>query len=307
MIRGKNMSKLPVKAVLAAIFCNMLFGSASPFIKLGYDYFSIVDDVFSKILYAGIRFFISGIIVFLIDIIMSKKIPTVSRGNRMNVFFTAITYTFLQYTFFYIGLSKTTGALASVINSSSAFVAVILAHFIYRDDKLNISKAAGCVFGFLGVLLACLTNTGAESFEFIGEGFIFLTALFFVVGSVINKKSTQKNSSFTVTAYNLLIGGFLLILAGLFGYKGEIVITVKGVLVLGYLILVSSVGFTLWSSLLKKYPIGKLSVYNFIIPVSGTLFSGLFLKENVFTLQFVIALVLVSFGIFVVNRTSAKK
>ena len=74
------MSKLPVKAVLAAIFCNMLFGSASPFIKLGYDYFSIVDDVFSKILYAGIRFFISGIIVFLIDIIMSKD----RKSTRLN-------------------------------------------------------------------------------------------------------------------------------------------------------------------------------------------------------------------------------
>ena len=301
------MNKLPFRAVMAAIFCNMLFGSASPFIKLGYEYFGIVDDVFSKILYAGIRFFLSGIIVFTIDAIMSKKLPIVAQGNKRNVLFTALTYTFLQYVFFYIGLSKTTGALASVINSSSAFIAVILAHFIYRDDKLNISKAAGCIFGFFGVLLACLTNEGIKNFSFMGEGFVFLTALFFVVGSVINKKATQKNSSFTVTAYNLLIGGFLLILAGLLGYKGEIVITVKGVLILGYLILVSTAGFTMWSSLLKKYLIGKLSVYNFIIPVSGTLFSGLFLKENVFTLQFVIALILVSFGICIVNSTSKKK
>lgn len=301
------MNKLPFRAVMAAIFCNMLFGSASPFIKLGYEHFSIVDDVFSKILYAGIRFFLSGIIVFIIDAIMSKKLPIVAQGNKRNVLFTALTYTFLQYVFFYIGLSKTTGSLASVINSSSAFIAVILAHFIYRDDKLNISKVAGCIFGFFGVLLACLTNEGIKNFSFMGEGFVFLTALFFVVGSVINKKATQKNSSFTVTAYNLLIGGFLLILAGLSGYKGEIVVTVKGVLILGYLILVSTAGFTMWSSLLKKYPIGKLSVYNFIIPVSGTLFSGLFLKENVFTLQFVIALILVSFGIFIVNRTSVKE
>ena len=55
------MDKLPIKAVLAAIFCGVLFGSAFPAIKLGYAYFSITNDVFSKILYAGIRFFISEI------------------------------------------------------------------------------------------------------------------------------------------------------------------------------------------------------------------------------------------------------
>ena len=62
------MNKLPPKAVLAAIFCNILFGSAFPMIKLGYEFFSISEDVFSKILYAGIRFFIAGIIVFIMEI-----------------------------------------------------------------------------------------------------------------------------------------------------------------------------------------------------------------------------------------------
>ena len=48
------MNRLPIRAVIAAIFCNVLFGSAFPMIKLGYDYFNISGDVFSKILYAGI-------------------------------------------------------------------------------------------------------------------------------------------------------------------------------------------------------------------------------------------------------------
>ena len=69
------MKNLPLKAVLMAIFCNILFGSASPFIKLGYEYLNITDDVYSKLLYAGVRFFVSGIAVFIVDALMTKKIP----------------------------------------------------------------------------------------------------------------------------------------------------------------------------------------------------------------------------------------
>lgn len=298
------MNKLPPKAILAAIFCNILFGSAFPMIKLGYGYFNISNDVFSKILYAGIRFFIAGIIVFIIDSVRNGKTSAIGKANIKNVVLLGVTYTFLQYIFFYVGLSNTTGASGSVVNSASVFFAIILAHFIYPDDKLNFRKIAGCVVGFTGVALACFAGGEFSGVRFGGEGFILIAGMFFVIGSVINKKASKINSSFTVTAYNLLIGGFLLIVTGFLGYNGEMTVNPMGILVLLYLVLVSSVGVTVWSSLLKTYPIGKLSVYNFIIPVSGTLLSGLFLKENILIWQYGVALLLVSIGIFSVNRIS---
>ena len=54
-------------AILIAIFCNVLFGSAGPFIKLGFSYFGMGSDAFSNILFAGIRFFCSGLIVLGVD------------------------------------------------------------------------------------------------------------------------------------------------------------------------------------------------------------------------------------------------
>ena len=301
------MTRLPAKAVFAAVFCNILFGSAFPMIKLGYEFFGITTDVFSKILYAGIRFFIAGVIVFAIDAVSRKKLPTVGKNNFLNVALLGVTYTFLQYIFFYIGLSNTTGASGSVVNSASAFTAILLAHFIYPDDRLNFRKIAGCVLGFSGVALACFAGGEFSGIRFGGEGFILIAGTFFVIGSVMNKRASRHSGSLTVTAYNLLIGGFLLIVTGFFGYNGEIAVTTEGALVLLYLVLVSSVGVTLWSTLLKHYPIGKLSVYNFIIPVSGTLLSGLFLRENIFIWQYMVALLLVSTGILTVNYVFVRK
>lgn len=300
------MNKLPMKAVLAAILCNVLFGSAFPVIKLGYEFFGIYDDAFTKILYAGIRFLISGIVVFIIDAIRQKKIPVIRKENRMNVFLLAITYTSLQYIFFYVGLSNTTGASGSVVNSASVFIAIIFAHFVYPDDKMTVKKLFGCIIGFSGVVIACFANEGISGVSFEGEGLILIAGTFFVVGSMINKKASRLNSSYTVTAYNLLIGGFLLIIIGAIGSKEGIIVTLPGIFALMYLIMVSSVGFTMWSMLLKAYPIGKLSVYNFIIPVSGTMLSGLFLKESIFTWQYISSLILVSAGIFVLNYSKEK-
>ena len=300
------MNHLPKKAIFAAVFCNILFGSAVPMIKLGYQQFHITDDVFSKILYAGIRFFVSGILVWLFDAVRQRRFPRLEPANRKNVVLLGLTNTFLQYVFFYMGLSRTTGASGSVVNSSAVFMGILLAHFLYVNDKLNAQKVIGCVLGFAGVAIACFANESAGRFSLFGEGFILISDAFFIIGSAINKKASQINHSFTVTGYQLLVGGSLLILVGLCGYRGGITVTWQGILVLFGLILVSSVGFSVWSMLLKSYPMGKLSVYNLVIPISGTFFSGMFLRENIFTARYMIALALVSVGICIVNYTVGK-
>jgi len=287
---------------LLAIFCNVLFGSAGPFIKLGYAEFNIANDLFLQILFAGVRFFISGLIVLAVDAARQRAFPRIHRENRWTILWVALTYTFLQYACSYMGLANVTGSVGSVIPSTSTFISLFVAHFIYRDDKLNFFKVLGCVIGFAGIIIACYTGDSLGGFSLNGEGLMLASALFFVVGSVFLKKAGRFNTGFTLTAYNLTIGGGLLMVVGLIGRSGGIRVTLSGVLVLCYLIFVSSVGFTLWSMLLKKYPISLLSVFNFIIPVSGTILSGIFLKENIFTWQNICSLLLVTAGILIVNK-----
>ena len=296
------MKKLPLKAILPAIFCNILFGSAGPFIKLGYAEFNIADDLFLRILFAGVRFFVSGLIVLLVDALRQKAFPKVHRENRWTILWVAVTYTFLQYACSYMGLANVTGSVGSVIPSTTTFISIFVAHFIYRDDRLNLFKILGCVIGFAGILIACYSGESLGGFSFNGEGLMLASAFFFVIGSVFLKKAGRFNTGFTLTAYNLTIGGGLLIVVGLIGRSGTVEVTLGGILVLCYLVFVSSVGFTLWSMLLKKYPISLLSVFNFIIPISGTILSGIFLRENIFTWQNICSLILVTAGILIVNK-----
>ncbi len=295
------MNKLPIKAIIAAIFCNVLFGSAIPAIKLGYGFFNMDGDMFSSILYAGTRFFSAGIVVFIFTLFYEKKLPAFKKTKAPGVILLGVVYIFLQYLFFYIGVAKVPGTISTILTASSVFFAIIFAHFVYKNDKITLPKALGSLVGFAGVFIVCVSGIEGKGFTFSGEGFVLASSFMFVVGSMINKKVTKDISSFVATAYNFLIGGFLLIIVGLFGYSGGIDVTFDGCMVLMYLIFVSSVATTLWSTLLKYYPIGSLSIFNFLIPVSGAILSGVLLKENIFNLKYMASLLLVCGGIFAVN------
>ena len=245
--------------IILAVICCMLWGSAYPAVKWGYEFFNIKADDIATI----------------------------------------------QYIFFYVGLSYTTGVRGSIINGTGTFMSIILAHFIYNNDKISFNKVIGCIIGFSGVVLVNLNGAGAlnGAFNIMGEGFILVSTCAFAVGSIYSKHITQKMDASIVTGYQLLIGGVLLTVLG-YAFGGKLVgFNFKSTTLLIYMALLSSVAFVIWTQLFKFNKVGKIAVFNFLVPVFGTLLSGIFLKENIFDFKILIALILVCTGIYLVNRT----
>ena len=286
--------------VLLAILCNVLWGSAFPMIKIGYEEFGIASSVSGKILFAGIRFCLAGVLLFTVTFIRKKRLPVISRENRLRVLILALVQTTTQYFFFYLGLANTTASGGSIYNSTAAFMAVIMAHFFFKNDRLNRWKVIGCLLGFAGVLAVTLDPAEGAHFSLAGEGLVLLATAAFAAGSLISKKATAIDEVSSVTAYSLGLGGAVLILLGIVLGGSFSGVTVKGVLVLLYLSLLSFTAFTIWASLLKYNPVGKVAVYNFVIPISTALLSALLLGENVFQLKYLAALVLLTAGIILV-------
>ena len=75
----------------------------------------------------------------------------------------------------------------------------------------------------------------------------------------------------------------------------------KKTILLAVLLCISSVAFALWTNLIKYNKVGVISIYNFLIPVFGTILSGIFLKENIFKINILVSLLFVSVGIILIN------
>lgn len=292
-------------AVCAAVLCNLLWGSAYPSIKIGYELFGITDSVSEKLLFAGLRFILAGIMVLAAAACFGKKFPVLGRRNAGWTVITGLVYTALQYVFFYIGLSNTTGTNGSIVNSSTTFLA-LAAGAIFLGEKLSAKKIIGAVTGFAGVI-AVFVSDGIGGVSFTGEGFILIAAGCFVGGSMLSKRAAEGSDAMTVTGYNLLIGGAVLTAAGLIGGGRLGSGGAAGAAVLLYLAFLSAAAFTLWTMLLKHHEVGSISVYNFIIPVSGTILSAIFMHEDIFEIKYLVSLVLVCAGIVLVNYSPRLK
>ena len=92
----------------------------------------------------------------------------------------------------------------------------------------------------------------------------------------------------------LLISGYIL--------GGELTVSsTSSIILLIYLALISSVAYLLWAQLLKYNKVSKIEFFKFLIPVFGTILSGIILHEDIFRLNILLALILVSFGIALSN------
>ena len=295
-----------INIVIIAIICTFLWGSAFPAVKLGYELFNITSiDVGGKLIFAGYRFFLAGIFVLTLQLIMKENIFKLTSKDIKEITILGVGQTTLQYIFFYLGLTYTTGVRGSIMNGTSTFFSIILAHFVYKNDKLNFNKILGCILGFLGVILA---NLGGGSsffdggFSFKGEGLIVLASFTLSVSALYSKKISQNKDAYTVTGYQLAIGGLILTIIG-YVLGGKLTnFTFKSTSLLIYMALLSAIAFALWSQLLKYNKVGVISVFNFLIPVFGTILSAIILNENIFDIKILIALLLVCTGIYLVYR-----
>ena len=290
-------------AYSAAVFCTLLWGTAFPFIKLGYQEFGVSDgDLGAKLVFAGARFMIAGIIVYVFLCAKQKKISLVQKDEFIPILTLGLVQTAGQYMFTYIGIGFTSGTATSIITACASFFTVGLAAVFFKNEKITFLKVIGCILGFGGVLAINSFGFGASG-SILGDGLILCSTVCAAFGNIIAKKSAKKVDPVKLTAFQLMLGAAILLGAGLIiGGRLDLAKT-NGVLILLWLAFVSAAAFTIWTALLKYHPAAKISVFNLLVPIFGTILSGLILGENVLKPETFVALALISAGIVLVNYT----
>lgn len=297
----------PIGIALLACLCCLLWGSATPAIKIGYEWFGIgTNDVASRILFAGVRFTIAGILTAIFGSMIAGKVLFPQKISWGMVCKLGMVQTVFQYIFFYMGLAYTTGVKSAIINGSQTFIAILIACLVFRYEKLTLKKFLGCLIGFAGVIVINFDPNGLTGgFTFRGEGAILMAAIAYAFSSALVKKYSQKESPVVLSGYQFIFGGIIMMIFGLIMGGQLSGWSLKSVTLLVYMALISSVAYSVWGILLKHNPVGKVAVYSFTNPIFSVILSFIFLGESSsFGIELVLALVLVCGGIYLVNRVN---
>lgn len=293
--------------VLCCTVCCILWGSAFPCIKIGYELFNIAaDDAASQLLFAGLRFLLAGSMVIVSTSISSGRFLHPERRDLAAVGALSLFQTILQYVFFYLGLSRASGMSSAIIEASANFLAILLAALAFRTERLTGRKVMGCVVGFAGVALINLAGaSGGFAFALDGEGFIFISTVAGAMSTCLIGVFGKKHDPVMLAGWQFALGGVVLIACGL-AIGGELhpgdLAPAAALLV--YMAFISAMAYSLWSRLLAVNPVSRVSVFGFMNPVFGVLLSAWLLGEGAGTnpLIALASLGLVCAGIIVVNR-----
>ena len=303
--------KNPIVVVITALLCTALWGSATPFINLGYDFclepLGNRKDVPSIMLFAGVRFILAGLLTIAIYSIARRKLLYPKRKNLLKVGSVSMFQTVLQYVFFYVGLANTSAVKGTIASGTSVFFSILVASLIFKQEKLSLKKILACIIGFFGIIAV---NLSGLSFDMnFGDASVLISAAAAGIAAVLTKRFSSDEDPVVISGYQFFMGGILMSIIG-FVFGGRITLgAVEGILVLLYLGMLSAVAYSLWGVLLKYNSVSKVTIFSFMTPVFGVILSKIMLTDsgNVPIINLIFALLLVCIGIFMLNYQKEKK
>lgn len=297
--------KSNLKISILAIIATFLWSTAFVGIKIGLQYTQPIQ-------FAGVRFFIAGLMI--LPLIKNKKtiIQTI-KDNFGFIIKIAIFQTFLQYTFFYLGIEKLSGSLSAIIIGGGPLFIAIMAHFLMPNDKLDFKKLVGILIGFSGITLVALAKDGGitdSSVLLIGIAFLVLANINMGYTNIFIAKNKKAIPPLILSSSSLLIGGVMLMV---FSTTIETIdISIKPAeyyYSLLWLSFVSAAAISIWTGLLqtKGVVVSTLNMWKFIVPVFGAILAWISLPDEKPQMLSIVGMVLISISLLWVNYLNRKR
>ncbi len=287
-----------------AIVAAWLWSTAFVGVKIGLEYHTPLQ-------FAGIRFFIAGILILLIF----GKFKIFFREIKANfklVLWLSLIQIFFQYAMFYTGLNLVPGALGAMIIGSSPLFVAIVAHFAMHNDKMTPMKTFSILIGVAGIAVITLGRTKVEmknELELLGIILLLANNIFSGYANVIVSKSPATISPYTLSSSTLIIGGFLLMLVSV---PIEGINTgpfpVKYYAALGWLSFLSAAALSIWFVLLRRpgVKVSILNVWKFLIPVSGAILSWIILENEHPDATSIAGMIIIALSLITLNYSNRR-
>jgi len=299
--------KEPKKSLVIAAF-------AAVYLIWGSTYVSIALAIKSvpPFLMAGLRFFASGIILFVYCLATGEKLQPVksfAKSAFAGVLMLGIGTTSLIWSEQYLP-----SGLAAVIVASIPLFFVLMDKRHWHENFTDKFIIIGLLVGFAGIILL-FQGKGSlnlhNKWQLMGFLVLFIGSLFWAGGSLYAKYAVTEGSTTMRAAVQMLAAGVAGFIASLiageqrsFAWSG---ITAESIYAMTYLVLIGSlVGYIAYIWLLSVRPPALVGTYAYVNPVVAVFLGWLLHNEKIATQQ-IMALAVILGGVLLVNLSKYKK
>ncbi len=285
------------KFIALLVLTTFLMGSSFAIVKLGLPYSS-------PLLLAALRFILAGALMAVIIVALKRPHPTSSK-SWMKILIIGAFQTAGVMGCIFLSLRTITASESSILTFTNPLLVVVFAT-LFTKARYRLYQWCGVLLGLMGVII----TMGAQ-FEFkIGIIFGVFSAIFWAMATLLAKKWGVLFDTWILSAYQMLFGGLLLLLASVVLEQPFFIINGHSIIILLWLSVLSSiVQFAGWYYLLQNSDPGKTSAFLFLAPFFGVL-TGWLLLDDPLKPSLVVGGMFILVGIFLVNRnfsTSAMK
>lgn len=300
------MKKLINSTSFLAIVACLLWATAFVGIKIGLVHTTPLQ-------FAGIRFFISGLMIFIV-FGKPREFGSEMKQNFGFVFYIAFLQTFLLYALFYYGIDLLPASIAALVIGSGPLFASLVAHFSLPDDRLTWRNTISIIVGFIGIIIINLgrqiDGVGTMT-EVLGVAILLLNNMIAGVSNVAIRKRKSNMSPMVLSSGSLMIGGALLFMVSVPIEGFEIkAYPFEYYAALAWLSFLSAAAITIWYTLLRRpgVKVSKLNSWKFIVPVMGATFSWILMDNESPDVYAIVGMLVVVLALFYNNsRFKLKK
>ncbi len=258
--------------------------------------------------FAGVRFFISGLLLVPVVFIVEGRDKYINGIKKHWGFMAAIGFlqTALLYGAFYTGVGMIPASIAAIIIGAQPLLTSAASHLVPPGERLNNRQWFSLILGIIGLVILSLSrNTSgiarAANTEITGIIILLLALSSGTVSTIWVSRSSRVVPPLVLSSSQFLFGGGLLLIASfLLEGKPSITDLPSFYFALAWLVLVSSTAVTIWFQLLQKSGVGAgaLSVWKFIIPVTGALLGWLLMPGDSPDTGSVAGMILIALSVF---------
>jgi len=192
--------------------------------------------------------------------------------------------------------------LASILNATTPLFSVILGHFLTTDEKLNVNKIMGIVFGLVGVVILVgpdtLRGIGAQGLAQIA---ILMASLSYAIAGVFGRRFQNMEPIVSSAGMLTCTAVMMLPLAWWVDRPQSLSFTLSTWgSVLAQALLSTVIAYLIYFRILKTAGATNVLLVTFLIPVSALLLGVLALGE-VISWSLLVGMVLIFIGLIVVD------